>query len=531
MKFQRPSFKSWGALTFFAWALGAYAIGAFLFSYYARTYYDEELFLYAANLVYDGKLPYRDFLFTFGPVLPFVYGLPQALFGPSLLVGRMTAAALSVVTAAAGSTLAYRFSGRMGVLVFLALMALSPRMLQTFTLPRTESLVAPLLMLALAVWISRPRDRPALVLAASLLLWATAVRHTAAFAFIGLTALILYQFRDRARDVVLAVAALGLQAFALFGVPALLAWDGMWFGTVQAHWEFRQGNYSLNERLEDVVTYPFELFGDFFAVLMLAAIAVFLLIWRWRQGWRMDLGALDTDVWSAQALLLLAALLVAAPHVSLRLIYTHYFAVSAAILAVLVGISVRQWRMLPWPWVATVALLVAVLVAQGITFSVRERSFLDTERPAVGEFRAIGEYVHRAVGPDGQVVTFHPGYALVDGLPLPPELAMGVLSYTSSTNTERVEELKVVNRERLDELLLDPRTRLFIMDDWTVRFWVLGSTAKDIPEEARPVDELDAVEQFYFLNFPALMQGGYRLDREFEQQFSERFRFTHAFIR
>ena len=36
---------------------------------------DEGWYLYAANLVADGKLPYRDFFYTQGPLLPTVYSV------------------------------------------------------------------------------------------------------------------------------------------------------------------------------------------------------------------------------------------------------------------------------------------------------------------------------------------------------------------------------------------------------------------------------------------------------------------------
>ena len=36
---------------------------------------DEGWYLYAAQLVHDGKLPYRDFFFTQGPTMPFVYSV------------------------------------------------------------------------------------------------------------------------------------------------------------------------------------------------------------------------------------------------------------------------------------------------------------------------------------------------------------------------------------------------------------------------------------------------------------------------
>ena len=41
---------------------------------------DEGWYLYAAQLVHDGKLPYRDFFFTQGPTMPFVYSVLSPLW-------------------------------------------------------------------------------------------------------------------------------------------------------------------------------------------------------------------------------------------------------------------------------------------------------------------------------------------------------------------------------------------------------------------------------------------------------------------
>ena len=60
--------KAFGALSVFAFVvLGAAAV------WMGGLNQDEGWYLYAANLVAEGKVPYRDFFYTQGPLLPFVY--------------------------------------------------------------------------------------------------------------------------------------------------------------------------------------------------------------------------------------------------------------------------------------------------------------------------------------------------------------------------------------------------------------------------------------------------------------------------
>jgi hypothetical protein len=85
---------------------------------------DEGWYLYAGKLAWRGEVPYRDFAYFQAPLLPYLYGATQKLFGPGILSGRLLAAAF-----AAGSWLftlstARRLGGsRAAVLAGLAFLA------------------------------------------------------------------------------------------------------------------------------------------------------------------------------------------------------------------------------------------------------------------------------------------------------------------------------------------------------------------------------------------------------------------------
>ena len=56
-------------------AIGAAACMSVFAVWWGGLNQDEGWYLYAAQLVHDGKLPYRDFFFTQGPTMPFVYSV------------------------------------------------------------------------------------------------------------------------------------------------------------------------------------------------------------------------------------------------------------------------------------------------------------------------------------------------------------------------------------------------------------------------------------------------------------------------
>ena len=74
---------------------------------------DEGWYLYAAQMVRDGRLPYRDFFFTQGPALPIVYSALTPLWSPEsplhgLLGGRVATLALGLLATLAACALARR---------------------------------------------------------------------------------------------------------------------------------------------------------------------------------------------------------------------------------------------------------------------------------------------------------------------------------------------------------------------------------------------------------------------------------------
>jgi hypothetical protein len=106
--------RAWAGVS--AWAdVAVLAIGGFVFAVTATLRAidgDEGAYLGAASLMVEhGRLPYRDFLYTQTPLLPYVYGVWAELTGESWYTARL----LSVTFAAALGWLLYRhLEGRYG---------------------------------------------------------------------------------------------------------------------------------------------------------------------------------------------------------------------------------------------------------------------------------------------------------------------------------------------------------------------------------------------------------------------------------
>ena len=126
---------------------------------------DEGWYLYAARAVADGRLPYRDFFFTQGPVMPYLYGLFAPLWSPhGVLGGRIFTAALGLLSGLLAAGLARRAvpsprAAEAGLIAF-ALTACNLYHVYFTTIPKTYALASCLLLggfLVLTLSLSRRR--------------------------------------------------------------------------------------------------------------------------------------------------------------------------------------------------------------------------------------------------------------------------------------------------------------------------------------------------------------------------------------
>ena len=131
---------------------------------------DEGWYLYAAQMVRDGRMPYRDFFFTQGPALPIVYSALAPIWGPEsplhgLLGGRVVTLVIGMLATLAACALARRLvtpaqRSAAGLAVF-ALLAGNLYHVYFTTIPKTYALGSLFLVngfLLLAVGLGLGRD-------------------------------------------------------------------------------------------------------------------------------------------------------------------------------------------------------------------------------------------------------------------------------------------------------------------------------------------------------------------------------------
>ncbi len=106
-------------------AVGTYIVLAVLTIYWGRFSCDEAFYVLAAANVYEGKVPYRDFLFTQMPLAPYVYGLSALAVGKGFVAARWVSFLLGAAAVAATAVYCRRRAGRHAAAIAVLLLAVN----------------------------------------------------------------------------------------------------------------------------------------------------------------------------------------------------------------------------------------------------------------------------------------------------------------------------------------------------------------------------------------------------------------------
>jgi hypothetical protein len=337
-------------------------------------------------LVYKGDVPYRDFAFFQMPLIPYLYGLPQLLLGPGVLVGRLTSLAFSAVSVGVGLHLTRRVGGATAVAGLLFITMLNPSLMAAYTSARAEAPSIAFVMLALLLLLAPPRSTFLRLTGAPLALaLATLCRLSFLPAFVLTAAYTLATTP--------ASTSRRLQAAALLAAPVaatlLLAWlagfDRFWFDVwttqVTRGTQFAPEAQSLGDALTRTLFLVDLSLSTHLLVLVPSLFLGGWLIARWLEGWRPRWPEAHASPEGRLAIILALAIVVFVPFLSLRTFEPRYLAPTAAVLAVGVAVALsRGAGAEPARRLLTGSFAILLLVALPLIAN-RYPAYVDTRHP------------------------------------------------------------------------------------------------------------------------------------------------------
>lgn len=437
---------------------------------------DEGWYLVAAQRVNQGHLPYRDFAFTQGPVLPYVYqGALPLLRSLGLLGGRLysfmwSALSLAVIVLTLRRHLPSKFR-LFAVILAVALLGLNPFFAQFSATVKTYSLAGFFLLLGISAWLEfQQSHRPVqLGLCALMLAAATATRISIGPMFIALGIGLIVKRKQLRHRAWIIFASAGLAGLALAFIPfLLLAPEGLSFGL----WEFHIGRE---------IGSPWLLRAGFLSRslqhLLPVAVCLILLIPRFKH-WQ-------NGVLPAMTGLALISLL----HLFAPFPYDEYQTLLFPALILLIAFEFPYH--LPeekLPLIASVTALSCLLFAlsspvlQGWFSQGRDRIWIQgAAKSQLHHLRDTADQLHPLSPGAAEIFTTDLYLAVEARLDIPRGLELGPFSYFPDLPTDRATTLHVLNSERLEDLIRQTRAPLAALSGYS--FSIQSPSITPVPDE------------------------------------------------
>lgn len=440
----RSTPRWWTFLYFLALFLALVEIAWFIF--YRQVNLDEGWYLGASQLVYEGRLLYRDFAFTQGPLLPYVYGAWMRVAGPSLYVHRALTAAFFLAAVWLSGRVARRLGGLSAAVFCLFTLVTSLYAVAHFAYVATYALAGCLLMAAIDLATSPQRPRP--LLATFCLCLAIGTRLSLAPVLLPF-ALYLIVARRVHRTTTLAAAAIALATLGLlYGSFWLASGEAMRYDLLGFHTD----RMKLAWRLTSALKSARSTLIDFAAPIGLSVGAV-VIAWRQRpRGFRAESLLLGVSVFA----LFLA-------HLIPRTSASYYNSLTIPLLSVLSGLALaciielrpaaegRQGSRL-WPANAGAGVASVLLV---LNLFLQARAIVQhglvawPPRLEVAPLQEAAAFLRRYTQPEDRILTFNVHLAVEAGRRVLPGFEMSIFAYQPTWPTARAARFRVLNNELL----------------------------------------------------------------------------------
>ncbi len=467
-----------GRRSLFFWTLFFVStiIAEFLFFLvYRRINLDEGWYLGAARLVYLGQLLYADFAYTQTPLLPYVYGLFQLIFGVGLLQGRILTVLLALGTWLLSVATARRLAGPVAGFLCLALLATSLFAVTQYTYTATYALTALLMAgaiyVSLLAWPENWRNGVAAALASL----AVCTRLSTVVILPPLLLYLLLTSQRKGR----AFWLLGAVTGGVFG----LVIGAFWLHSTELFlydiWGFHldrilRTSWQVLKIRNRIIRTAFD-FGVPILLTIGGGLWSIQLLWQqWRQptaDYGVDENGVDDKESGASQVnrrraplatlcltLMVAGLFVA--HLVPRTTDSYYNALQLPMMSVVGGTVAAAWlqrwarngRATGWFRLALLMLLGTGILAHAalqMRAVARDGALTEPLHNQLATVRETAAIVQQYVAPGEHFLTFNQHLALEADRPTPPGYEMSIFAYRPTWDEERARHYKVINNEML----------------------------------------------------------------------------------
>ncbi len=427
-------------------------IAQLVFLFYARQVnLDEGWYLWASKLVYEGKLLYRDFAYTQTPLLPYVYGLAQRLFGEGLAQGRALTILFALATVALSVRAAAHLGGRNAAFCTLALITVSSFALAQFAYTATYALAALLLAAALCWAVIDPTEDRRNMGAAAFLCLAVAVRFSLIAILPGWLLYLLITSCRRRRAVMLLGGTTFLTLGLTLGIYWLAAGDLMRYDIFGFHTDRLLRSKWQQLRIWNMGLRTLEDFLLLIGATVAAGLVGIWQLWSTRHASTEDVNR--TSGWLLVTLAGLTGLLFVV-HLIPRTTDSYYNALQLPWMSVAAGVILARWlqrtshNRQPYLWLLIGLLCLGHGARQWRGFQ-RDQYVPTPWQNQLAIVERAADLLRRFTEPGETLLSFNPQLALEANLRVHPGYEMAIFAYQPTWPDDDVARYQVVNNARL----------------------------------------------------------------------------------
>lgn len=480
------------------------------FVFLGRIHTDEQIYLYSAFALTKGQILYEDFFYQHGPIMPYVYSIPQLIFGQSLITGRLTSLFFGILMLFMVYKISKKLGGEVSALISVALISFSLVSVYNFTAMMTYTLS---IFLALSsIYLLLTKLKEPIKIFASVFLMALAV-ETRIVIFPGLILLLIYVLVKHLKNIKNLLAALVslILNFLIVIFPFLLiAKKQLIFDTLI--WAFSQNKFFeefgilVKNRFFGInfgvfyLDFILDTTRDFFIPIVVALAAIIFFVVKVKNK-----EIRIKKFMQKNPILLLVFgtfVLVEAGYIYAVYLPPHYTNYIYPLMCIFSGVVISRFlsKIEDATILKTLKMLLFILILL---------SPLIQERPAINfsqnttyrisdvyQAKLVSEKIKQYTAEEDKIFTFTPLYAAAADRMVMPGMERFYYSFFPTWSTEKAKEYNVANADMLLDYLSSKKAGAVVLTDWF--FGNQTARARAIIDKYRPAMQ-EAIEKNYYL--------------------------------
>jgi len=425
-----------------------YIFTSLLFLYYGKIHVDEPYYFTIANLVNEGAQPYKDFFYTQPPLFPYVYAIPQRIFGPNLYVGRLTSIFLGLLSLLILIEFCCKIKSSRSAAIASLLVGFNPFLIYHLTFVKLYSLLTFFLILGVRILFSDLKDNIKYPLVSAIFTLSVLTRITTLSALIVIILYLIFVKRDFKSALSSFVVSIAL-AILVFVPFIIKAKDQMLYGM----WGYLMDRdvLPLSGIFKAKVLFLSEFsrhFGLFLILLVLVALHRYF-----KDGFKRVLKKenfnLDTLCW-------MVLLFLALPHLLTKISYvSEYLSFMMPFLAILLGVSLSDFVDFIGSREMRVVMVAVFITASFLTWFSNFPEFIMRKNgmPPVRYLSQVAEYLKGITERDSLILSFNNAIVVLADRKIVPGYEMNSCTFDPEWGEERCKKHRIVNAGMLSKII------------------------------------------------------------------------------